>query len=225
MEILSFFCHIMGMALAELVYVVDPMCSWCYAFTGPIHKAVETFGSRFSLRLIMGGLRPFEHAEILTPQLANFLDHHWRQIEQVSGQPFNYNLLKRIGLRYDTGPACRAVVTMRRLRPNLAFDYLTALQHHLFNVDADPSDIMALAGVAKDFALSASEFSHEYEKDEILNETYADFNEARQLQVQGFPCVLLRRGSEPYMVVTKGYVAQDELIRRLEQAMAVLNLP
>ena len=41
----------------HLLYVADPMCSWCYGFSPVIGAVAGHFGDRLPVRLLMGGLR------------------------------------------------------------------------------------------------------------------------------------------------------------------------
>jgi len=43
---------------AHLLYVADPMCSWCWGFAPVIADICAAFGDRLPVRPVMGGLRP-----------------------------------------------------------------------------------------------------------------------------------------------------------------------
>nr|MBA3324286.1 DsbA family protein [Paracoccaceae bacterium] len=43
---------------AHLLYVADPMCSWCWGFAPVIADIRAAFRDRLPLHLVMGGLRP-----------------------------------------------------------------------------------------------------------------------------------------------------------------------
>jgi len=42
-----------------LIYVGDPMCSWCYGFGNEISTVISTLGDRVEVEAVMGGLRPY----------------------------------------------------------------------------------------------------------------------------------------------------------------------
>lgn len=73
----------------NLIYVADPMCSWCYGFGQPLSELLaDPQGSApLQLALVMGGLRPFT-TEAITPERATELAGHWHHVEKASGQPF-----------------------------------------------------------------------------------------------------------------------------------------
>lgn len=43
---------------SHLLYIADPMCSWCWGFSPIIEKVRDHFGEALPMELLMGGLRP-----------------------------------------------------------------------------------------------------------------------------------------------------------------------
>ncbi len=46
------------MSERNLIYLADPMCSWCWGFSPVIAGIKQRFGDALPIRLIIGGLRP-----------------------------------------------------------------------------------------------------------------------------------------------------------------------
>ena len=44
--------------ILHLIYVMDPMCSWCYGFAPVIKRLVAEQEGTLQFKLVMGGLRP-----------------------------------------------------------------------------------------------------------------------------------------------------------------------
>ena len=76
----------------------------------------ERFKDRMPLKLVMGGLRAGNTAP-MRPEDKDYIKGAWIRVNAASGQPFNFAFFDREGFVYDTEPACRAVVTARRLQP------------------------------------------------------------------------------------------------------------
>jgi len=49
-----------------IIYIGDPMCSWCYGFAPELSKTIDHFDNKANLRLVMGGLRPYNDEHIDT---------------------------------------------------------------------------------------------------------------------------------------------------------------
>ena len=78
-----------------LMYVADPMCSWCWGFAPVIQALTERYASTLNIRLIMGGLRPAEAAQYLDDDLRAYLQQHWQHVHDATGQVFNEKNLNR----------------------------------------------------------------------------------------------------------------------------------
>ncbi|MDH5423255.1 MAG: DsbA family protein, partial [Acidimicrobiia bacterium] len=98
----------------ELIYVADPMCSWCWGFA-PSIEAIADHHSDLPVRVVMGGLRPGAAAEPLSDGMRSYLRQAWTAVGDRSGQPFDHSFLDRDGWTYDTERAAIAVVAMRQV--------------------------------------------------------------------------------------------------------------
>jgi putative protein-disulfide isomerase len=105
------------MTSMDLIYVADPMCSWCYGFAKPMEALLAEPGVARPLRLalVMGGLRPYT-TEPLPAHQAEEIFEHWRHVHEATGQPFApapHTALHREGFVYDTEPASRATSALK----------------------------------------------------------------------------------------------------------------
>jgi putative protein-disulfide isomerase len=87
-----------------------------------------------------------------------FLRHHWEEIHERSGQPFNYALLQRDSFNYDTEPACRAVVAARTLDPNAEHLFFELVQHHFYVQNQDPNQVDFYAPICTKLELDFARF-------------------------------------------------------------------
>ncbi len=191
-------------AAASLVYVGDPMCSWCWGFAPTLERLVADHD--VALRIVVGGLRPGPAAERLTPQLESFLLHHWERVEAVSGQPFDRQALGARGpaWRYDTENPAVAVVTMRSLRPEAELAFFTRLQRAFYTDGVDIVDPSTYPKLLEGFDVDGAEFVARVRSDEMREAAWADFAEARRLGVTGFPTTLIEIGDR-YRMLAAGY--------------------
>ncbi len=63
----------------QLIYVGDPMCSWCWGFAPVKRRIEEQCQGRAEVSLVVGGLRPFT-TEPQDDQRKTFLREHWQEI-------------------------------------------------------------------------------------------------------------------------------------------------
>ncbi|MGE5096276.1 MAG: DsbA family protein [Betaproteobacteria bacterium] len=198
----------------RLLYVGDPMCSWCYGF-GPQLRTLLASRRDVELDLLMGGLRPFNR-EPMSDAFRAMLREHWDHVANASGLPLDPAALQIEGFHYDTEPACRAVVTTRRLDPSKAFDYYGAVQAAFYRDAKDVTRAETLAGIAAEHGFDARVFAAELESEDARADTRRDFEETQRLGVGGFPTLAVGYGDDLFLVAS-GFVTAAVLEQRLAE--------
>lgn len=198
----------------EIIYVGDPMCSWCYGFTEVIRGLREQAGGRAKLSLVMGGLRP-DGTHVVTEEYRDFLKEHWSEIGARTGQPFSFGILDATGWIYDTEKACRAVVTMRLLQPGSQWDYFAEAQRGFYRDNHNPNEPASFARIAERFGIGSQTFLDAYLGSEARQATQRDFEWARSVGINGFPTVVLR-DQQGLAALTVGYRPLAQLAPALE---------
>jgi putative protein-disulfide isomerase len=201
----------------HLLYVADPMCSWCYGFAPVIAGIADYFGERLPVQLMMGGLRA-GNTKPMSAGDKQTIAGHWRKVEQTTGQPFDFErFLTREGWVYDTEPACRAVATMRLLNPRLALAFKSRIQSAFYAEGRDTTQDRVLADIAAEAGVDREMYFAELVSDEARMVTQRDFMAAQRAGIRGFPTLLAGDGTGHYLVVTNGYRPLDGLPDALEK--------
>lgn len=192
----------------ELVYVGDPMCSWCWGFS-PVLEKLET---RYDipLRVVVGGLRTGHQAQAMDAGAQEQMATYWEGVSQRTGQPFTTASLERDGWMYDTEPSCRAVVTMRELAPHATLHWMARLHRAFYVEGVDVTDVGVFPGLLDGFDVDGDRFAQVLDDEATIERTRQDFLEAERYGVMGFPTVLFRDGDQ-LGIVTAGYVSWDQL--------------
>ncbi|WP_161887694.1 DsbA family protein [Pontibacter russatus] len=207
--------------ILHLIYVMDPMCSWCYGFAPVIKRLEAEQEGTLQFKLVMGGLRPGTEKPLDEP-MKEQLKHHWQDVEKISGQPIDYNFFDREGFIYDTEPACRAVVTIRYLKPEVEFEMAEAVQSAFYARNQDVTKPAVLAAIALQFGVEEDVFLDKFASDEMLEKTQQDFLIARHLQANAFPSLYLLNGTNLHLL-SRGYRTYDGMAAHLRQALEKLN--
>ncbi len=198
----------------EIIYVADPMCSWCWGFAPVIAAIGHRVAGRVPLSLVVGGLRPGT-TEAMDDDAKHYVRGHWEHVGKETGQPFDFAFFERHGFVYDTEPACRAAVTVRALKTERGFDYFESL-HRAFYVDnRDVTAPATLAKLAEAQAIERADFEAAFDSPEMRHQTSNDFMRSRALGIQGFPAVVVRDGDK-HAYLTVGYRPYEALAPALE---------
>ncbi len=200
--------------MRELLYVADPMCSWCWGFSPVLARLREAYAGRLRFTLVLGGLRA-ETTQPLNDAMKGYILEHWRHVHARTGQPFDFAFDVPKGFVYNTEPTCRAVASVRALRFEATFPYLAAVQRAFYVDNADTTQAEVLAGLAADSGVDRGAFLKHFDADEARRATRLDFHLARRLGVSGFPSLVLndRRG---FALRSAGYRDFEELAPPLE---------
>ena len=199
----------------HLIYFSDPMCSWCYGFSKVIAEIRKAFGPALPIRLVMGGLRPGTE-EPMTAQARASIADHWKHVHEASGLPFDEAVLAE-GFVYDTDPAARAVVVVRREDETLALTYLGRVQRAFYAEARDVTKGEVLADLADELGLDRHDFLTQWETEDAKQETWRDYAISQRAGVTGFPTLVADpNDGGVFGVVTRGYAPPDQVVAVLK---------
>lgn len=208
------------MAEPHLIYFADPMCSWCYGFSPVIDQIRQAYGRALPIRIVMGGLRPGTETP-MTEEAKRQIVSHWTHVQEASGLPFDAAVLDREGFVYDTDPAARAVVVVRREGEELAARYLSAAQRAFYAENRDVTSGEVLADLAAGFGLDREAFLDAWASEEAKQETWRDYAISQRAGVTGFPTLVGGPNAQGvYGVVTRGYAPGEQVLTVLRDWIA-----
>lgn len=195
---------------SRLLYVMDPMCSWCWGFASVAQALVQQAqASGVTLHLVMGGLRTGNGAA-LDPATRRYILEHWHAVATSTGQTFRFDDALPDGFVYDTEPACRAVVAARQLEPEFAWKLVGLIQQAFYAEGRDVTRAAVLTELAEQAGLPRIEFAAAFDSAEIQAATQADFAWVQDLGIAGFPTLLAERNGQ-LALLTNGYQPLEDL--------------
>lgn len=201
----------------HLIYVMDPMCSWCYGFAPVLHRLKAEQEGKMNFKLVVGGLRPGT-AEPMEEQMKKTVKLHWQEVEKATEQSFDYEFFDRDSFVYDTEPACRAVVTMRYLQPEKELEMAEEIQRAFYARNNDVTKAEVLAEIALGRGIAEDVFLEKFNSEAMKEKTQQDFLIARRLQAIAFPSLYLLIGHNMHLI-SRGYRLYDALKARLEETL------
>ncbi|MFY0687954.1 MAG: DsbA family protein [Cyclobacteriaceae bacterium] len=199
---------------AKIIYVGDPMCSWCWGIAPQLKKLKEHYGVD-NFEVVVGGLRP-GGGDPWNDQMKDFLSHHWQQVHEKSGQPFSYDLMDRKSFNYDTEPSCRAVVVARNWLGHDIMPFFEAVQYKFYAQSEDPNELSFYQSICDQLAIPFEAFSEKFESQDAVNKTHEEFMLNRNWGVTGYPTVLVEKEKKLY-VVARGYSEFETMKSLIDQ--------
>lgn len=199
----------MNTQVDKLIYVGDPMCSWCWGFA----PEIKSLADDYPVEVVVGGLRPGPSAQPLDDRMAMFLSDHWVEIKERTGQPFDTAFLdRRDGWMYDTEPAAIAVTLVREMDEPTTLNYFTTVQHAFYADGRDITDFDVLADLTGDLDIDQHSFREQLESDRAKKMAWADFSRSRNWGIGGFPALIGGLSDGQLALLARGWTEAD-LIR------------
>ena len=196
----------------HLVYFSDPMCSWCYGFSPVIADIRKAFGRSLPIRLVMGGLRPGTETPMTDSAKAE-IRGHWTHVADAAHLPFDGAVLDHPGFCYDTDPAARAVVRVRRQDPELALTFLERVQRAFYAENRNVTQAETLADLASELGFDRDAFLADMASDDLKNETWGDYGTSQRAGVTGFPTLVAGPNAQgAFGVVTRGWQPGPQIL-------------
>ncbi|MBG0844764.1 DsbA family protein [Pseudomonas chengduensis] len=188
---------------SRLLYVMDPMCSWCWGFAPVVEALAEQAAAAgVPLQIVVGGLRR-DQVAIDAAARVRYLGY-WQAVNASTGQLFDFERGLPEGLVYDTEPACRALVTARLLDAASAWTLLKLVQQAFYTEGADVTQASVLVQLAEQAGIPRIEFAEAFDSQAMQEATAADFTWVQDLGIAGFPTLLAERDGQ-LALLTNGY--------------------
>jgi putative protein-disulfide isomerase len=204
---------------ATLVYVHDPMCSWCWGFRPAFTQLVERLPHELKVRYLLGGLAPDSSAPMPAAMRAQ-LEATWRRIQAtIPGTEFNFDFWRRASPRRSTWPACRAVLATRQLDPNKEEEMILAIQTAYYRQARNPSDDEVLTALAGQIGLDTQAFAALLHATQTRDALAQEIATARDLGVTGFPDLRLAVGKD-ISPVPLDYLNHEPMLQSILQQLA-----
>lgn len=200
-----------------IIYIGDPLCSWCYGVADEIQKVKDNNSEEFEFKLVIGGLRPY-NTETMA-DLSDFLKHHWDDVSERSGKEFNYSILQDKAFVYDTEPPSRAVWVMRELNPKNEFSFFKDIQKLFYYDNKNTNELESYRELVIKYDVEFGAFSELYNSTDARLGIKQDFEYSTQLGVKGFPSVVLKKGSE-YFLIANGYNTAENIQKIIDKITA-----
>ena len=194
-------------------YVMDPMCSWCYAFQAIITKLKGVLPQNVPFNYVMGGLAP-DSNEPMSGQTQAYVQQAWYTIAERTGADFNFEFWEKCKPRRSTYPACRAVIAASLQNETDGPRMIGAIQRAYYTEARNPSDETTLIELAGEIGLDQARFVDTVNSSPVKRRLQDDFRFRDRLGVQGFPALIAYK-DEKYYGISMGYSEPEVVMERL----------
>jgi putative protein-disulfide isomerase len=207
-----------------LYYCYDAYCGWCYGFSPVIKQLDAEYSNRIAFEVLSGGMIITE-----TPRhigvTAAYIQGAYKQVEDYTGIKFGQDYLWHIFNpdKSDWFPSSEkpaiALCVLKEQYPDKQVAFAAALQHALHFEGRDLCDDEAYRHLLPQFGLEADDFYSQLHSPEMKEKAYYEFALCKQLQVTGYPAVLLQTADTKFYLLARGYTPYEQLKQNLEHVL------
>ena len=202
----------------RLIYVHDPMCSWCWGFTDTYQSLVKRLPEDLTVLRLLGGLAP-DSDEVMNESTQMMIQQAWQRIEQmIPGKQFNYDFWTKCKPRRATYPACRAVIAAREQGDEYDVLMTSRIQQAYYQQARNPSDNETLIELSVDMGLDSERFAEKMTSVETQNQLMAEISTARSVGINGFPSLVLDLDGRLESVLVN-YIDVDAMLMQIESSL------
>lgn len=197
----------------RLLYVMDPMCGWCYGFEPELEEFLDKHPAA-EVDWIMGGLAP-DTDYPMDEKLKQTISSYWYEIEKKTQVTFNHDYWKLNTPYRSTYPACCAVISAESLKAKSAHQMVKAIQSAYYMEAKNPSLKETLIACASSIDLDENQFSEVFNSEETEQRFQEHISLTYQLQVRAFPALFYINDRNHAYPLTLGYTQAASLKQRL----------
>jgi putative protein-disulfide isomerase len=208
-----------------IIYCYDAWCGWCYGFSQVIKRIAEEYANTFSFEVLSGGMiLPDEPRHISVT--ADYISKAYKTVEEYSGVQFGKDYLWHIFNpdKSDWFPhsekSAIALCLLKEYHPNKQVQLAADLQYALNYEGRDLTDDEAYRHLLEKYSIPDTEFYSRLRSEAYKQKAYYEFALVKQLQVTGFPTVLLQVSETKFYLLARGFTPYESLKERIDAVLA-----
>lgn len=211
-----------------IYYCYDAYCGWCYGFSPVMQKIHKLYADQLAFEVLSGGMiLPDQPRHIGV--MAGYIAEAYKSVEEMTGIRFGQDYLWHI-MNPDQSdwypnsekPAI-ALCIFKEIYPDQQVAFAGELQHALHFEGRDLCDDEAYRHLLEKYKIDEDEFYSKLKSEEYKEKAYYEFQLCKQLQVTGYPCVLIQVSDSKFFMLARGFTDENTLVQRIEAVLADMH--
>jgi putative protein-disulfide isomerase len=214
--------------IPTLIYCYDAYCGWCYGFSPVIKKIAEEYKDKFFIEVLSGGMIISENPMPISVS-APYIQKAYKTVEEYTGIKFGEDFLWHIfnpdksdWFLSSEKPAI-ALCVFKEYYPELQVQFASDLQYALNFEGRDLCDDEAYRHLLAKYNIPAEEFYTKLHGSEFKEKAYQEFALVKQLQITGFPALLLQANESKFYLLAKGFTDYETLKDSIDNVLKEIS--
>lgn len=207
-----------------LIYCYDAYCGWCYGFSQVMKRINSEYKSKLEIEVLSGGMiLPEEPVHI--GATAAYISKAYKNVEELTGIKFGEDYLWHVNhpeasdwYPNSEKPAI-ALCIFKEFFPDHQVSFAADLQYALHYEGRDLTDDEAYRLLLEKYNFPAEEFYEKLHDEEYKEKAQYEFALCKQLQVTGYPAVLIQLNESKFYLLARGYTDYETLSERINNVL------
>lgn len=202
----------------KLVYVMDPLCGWCYGNSLNTEKLYSEFGNEFEFEILPAGMWSGNQAKMQDQNMASYFMKGDKQIAQLTGTQFGdayFEFIHNESVVLDSEVPSRAIVTIKNISPEKSVPYAIEVQRARYAHGKDLNNEQTYISICEALHINSADFMEKFSSEKMKQQTQETFIKASRY-ASSYPTLLLEKDSKHY-VVEQGYRPYSQLVDTINQ--------
>ena len=207
-----------------LIYCYDAYCGWCYGFSPVIRRLAVENKSIMHAEVLSGGMILPAHPRHISA-MAPFIRQAYRTVEERTGISFGKDYLWHVVNEDESDwypdsliPAI-AMCVFKEYRSDLQVEFAADMQYGHHYEGRDLTDHEAYRHLLEKYEIDSEEFYSRIKQPEYEEKARYEFALVKQLQVTGFPTVLVQASESKFYLIARGYTDYENLNDNLQKVL------
>jgi len=207
-----------------LIYCYDAYCGWCYGFSPVMQNVMERFKSDLSIEVLSGGMMVGE-AVAPIEKMGPYIQGVYQRVEEMTGVKFGDDFLWHVNHPelsdwvMNSEKSAIALCIFKEYYPERQLEFASDLQYALNYEGRDLDDNEAYLHLLEKYSIQPESFYEKLQREEYKESAFYEFALCRQLQVTGFPAVLMQLSESKFHLLARGYTSYEEMEERIESVL------
>ena len=210
-----------------LFYCYDAYCGWCYGFSSVI-KQIAAENPALQIDILSGGMILPEKPTHISVT-AGYISIAYKTVEEHTGVKFGADYLWHIehpdlsDWHPNSEKPAIALCIFKEIYPEKQVEFAADLQSSLYKEGRDLTDDEAYRHLLEKYSIQPELFFEKLRSEQYKEQAYYEFSLVKQLQVTGFPCLLLQLSESKFHLLSRGYTTYSVIQERLVSVLSTLT--
>ena len=200
----------------KLIYVMDPLCGWCYGNSTNTQKLYDKYKDVLDFEILPAGMWAGTNTRKQSKQMAGYIKKHDLQVQQVTGTSFGENyfsLIEDENIILDSEVPSRAIVTVKKQWAPRAVPFAVEVQKARYWHGKDLNKVETYLDICEDVKLDQAQFLEAFHSGSLKKATQETFLQA-QNYASSYPFLLVQKSNKTF-VVEQGYASFETIVNEI----------